>query len=181
MTNRTEVTLAWIIVGIIAVPMCILHPGVLVAGILGYALWILYNHYKRQKRERADTFIFRLYLGYFQNIFSTLLPPCQVSIIFRLDTNHFVIQSIFRIHEQYFQNKMCVLYFQKNGNLPFSRDVLFLDSVSSLLVIFGGKGTQFIFSPNKGRYFQIYFQLFLELFLEKRLDFTFSFLIIYKN
>ena len=47
MTNKTEVTLAWIIVGIVAVPMCILHPGVLVAGILGYALWTLYNHYKR--------------------------------------------------------------------------------------------------------------------------------------
>ena len=181
MRSKEEIAIAWIIVALVMIPMCILHPGVLVACILVYALWILYNHYKRQKRERADTFTFRLFLGYFQNIFSTLLPPCQVSISFRFITNHFVIQSIFRKHEQYFQSIMCVLYFWKNGNLPFYRDSLFLVRVCSLLGRSGGRGTQFIFSPNKGRYFQIYFQLFLELFLEKRLDFSFSFLIIYKN
>ena len=148
MRSKEEIAIAWIIVALVMIPMCILHPGVLVAGILGYALYILYNHYKRQKRERADTFTFRLFLGYFENIFSTLLPPCQVSISFRFITNHFVIQSIFRKHEQYFQSIMCVLYFWRNGNLPFCQDVLFLVRVCSLLGRSGGRGTQFIFSPN---------------------------------
>ena len=47
MGNKTEVAIAWIIVGLVMIPMCILQPGVLVATILGYALWTLYNHYKR--------------------------------------------------------------------------------------------------------------------------------------
>ena len=46
MRSKEEIAIAWIIVGIVMIPMCILHPGVLVAGILGYALWTLYNHYK---------------------------------------------------------------------------------------------------------------------------------------
>ena len=47
MRSKEEIAIAWIIVALVMIPMCILHPGVLVAGILGYALWILYNHYKR--------------------------------------------------------------------------------------------------------------------------------------
>ena len=46
MRSKEEIAIAWIIVALVMIPMCILHPGVLVATILGYALWTLYNHYK---------------------------------------------------------------------------------------------------------------------------------------
>lgn len=44
--TETEVALAWVIVGLVALPLIVLYPGVLGIGILGYALYILYTHYR---------------------------------------------------------------------------------------------------------------------------------------
>ena len=46
MKSKEEVALAWIIVGLVLVPLMLLYPPVLVAIILGYALYILYTHYR---------------------------------------------------------------------------------------------------------------------------------------
>ena len=45
--TETEVALAWVIVGLVALPLIVLYPGVLGIGILGYALYILYTHYSK--------------------------------------------------------------------------------------------------------------------------------------
>ena len=45
--TEIEVTLAWVIVGLVVLPLIVLYPGVLGIGILGYALYILYNHYNK--------------------------------------------------------------------------------------------------------------------------------------
>ena len=47
MRSKEEVALAWIIVALVVLPLIILYPPVLVVGILGYALSILYTHYRR--------------------------------------------------------------------------------------------------------------------------------------
>ena len=47
MRTRQEVALAWVIVVLVALPIVILYPAVIGIGILGYALYILYTHYRR--------------------------------------------------------------------------------------------------------------------------------------
>jgi len=47
MRSKEEVALAWIIVALVVLPLIVLYPPVLVVGILGYALSILYTHYRR--------------------------------------------------------------------------------------------------------------------------------------
>jgi 1,4-dihydroxy-2-naphthoate octaprenyltransferase len=47
MRTRQEVALAWVIVVLVALPIVILYPAVIGIGILGYALHILYTHYRR--------------------------------------------------------------------------------------------------------------------------------------
>jgi len=47
MRTRQEVALAWVIVALVALPLVVLYPAVIGIGILGYALYILYTHYRR--------------------------------------------------------------------------------------------------------------------------------------
>jgi hypothetical protein len=47
MRTKQEVALAWIIVGLVVLPLVILYPPVVLVGIVGYALSILYNHYSK--------------------------------------------------------------------------------------------------------------------------------------
>ena len=47
MRTRQEVALAWVIVALVALPIVVLYPAVIGIGILGYALYILYTHYRR--------------------------------------------------------------------------------------------------------------------------------------
>lgn len=47
MRSKEEVALAWVIVVLVALPIVVLYPAVIGIGILGYALRILYTHYRR--------------------------------------------------------------------------------------------------------------------------------------
>jgi len=47
MRTKQEVALAWIIVGLVVLPLVVLYPPVVLVGIVGYALSILYNHYSK--------------------------------------------------------------------------------------------------------------------------------------
>ena len=47
MRTKQEVALAWIIVGLVVLPLVILYPPVVLVGIVGYALSIPYNHYSK--------------------------------------------------------------------------------------------------------------------------------------
>ena len=130
----------------------------------------------RGRRGRGPT---QLFLDYFWNNFSTLYPPYQVSIIFRFDTNHFVIQSIFRNHEQYFQFKMCVLYIFRLVNLPSLHVCLFLVRVCSLLGRSGGRGAGFIFSPIQPFIFRLVLVQYLFIFRLVLVQYVFIFRIIF--
>ena len=46
MRTRQEVALAWVIVALVALPIVVLYPAVIGIGILGYALRVLYTHYR---------------------------------------------------------------------------------------------------------------------------------------
>ena len=141
--SKELIAMAWIIVGLVVLPLIVLYPPVVMVAIVGYALRILYTHYKAQKREKADTVIFSpIYI-----ISSTWYPPQQVSSIFRRNTNWFEIQSTFRIHKQYFQMKMCVVWIGRIVKASFSQYDLFLERVCSLLRRRRGRGAVFIFSP----------------------------------
>ena len=48
MRSKEEITLVWIALGIIAVPFVILNPGILVFALVGYCLYVLYDHYIRK-------------------------------------------------------------------------------------------------------------------------------------
>ena len=53
MKNRSkeEWILAWIIIMIVLVPLAIIYPITIVAVILGYALWIVWdNHHETRKQ-----------------------------------------------------------------------------------------------------------------------------------
>ena len=43
---KEELMLMWIIVGLVAIPICILNPGFIVMGLFIYALVKLIKHYK---------------------------------------------------------------------------------------------------------------------------------------
>ena len=47
MRSKEEVALAWIIVALVALPLVVLYPPVVLIAIVGYALYILYTHYRR--------------------------------------------------------------------------------------------------------------------------------------
>jgi preprotein translocase subunit Sss1 len=47
MKSKEEVALAWIIVALVVLPLVVLYPPVILVGIVGYALRILYTHYRR--------------------------------------------------------------------------------------------------------------------------------------
>ncbi len=46
MRNKEEVAIAWIIVALVVLPLIVLYPPVIMIGIVGYALRILYTHYR---------------------------------------------------------------------------------------------------------------------------------------
>ena len=46
MKSKEEVALAWIVVALVALPLVILYPPVVLIGIVGYALRVLYTHYR---------------------------------------------------------------------------------------------------------------------------------------
>lgn len=46
MTSKEEVALAWITVALVVIPLVVLYPPVVLVGVLGYALHVLYTHYK---------------------------------------------------------------------------------------------------------------------------------------
>ena len=45
MKTKEEIALLWIIVGLVAIPICILYPPVVLIGIFMYAAINLYKHY----------------------------------------------------------------------------------------------------------------------------------------
>jgi hypothetical protein len=45
MKSKEELALMWIIVSLIAIPLCIVQPLILVFGIFIYAAFNLYKHY----------------------------------------------------------------------------------------------------------------------------------------
>ena len=47
MRSKEEVALAWIIVALVALPLVVLYPPVVLIAIIGYALRVLYTHYRR--------------------------------------------------------------------------------------------------------------------------------------
>lgn len=47
MRNKEEVAIAWIVVALVVLPLMILYPPVVLIGIIGYALRVLYTHYRR--------------------------------------------------------------------------------------------------------------------------------------
>jgi len=46
MKSKEEIALAWIIVGLVVLPLVVLYPPVILIGIVGYALRVLYTHYR---------------------------------------------------------------------------------------------------------------------------------------
>ena len=44
--SKELIAMAWIIVGLVVLPLVVLYPPVVMVAIVGYALWILYDHYK---------------------------------------------------------------------------------------------------------------------------------------
>ena len=46
MKSKEEVAIAWIIVALVVLPLVVLYPPVILIGIIGYALRILYTHYR---------------------------------------------------------------------------------------------------------------------------------------
>ena len=47
MRNKEEVALAWIIVALVVLPLVVLYPPVVLIALVGYALHVLYTHYRR--------------------------------------------------------------------------------------------------------------------------------------
>ena len=45
MKSKEEIALLWIVVGLVAIPICILYPPVVLIGIFMYAAINLYKHY----------------------------------------------------------------------------------------------------------------------------------------
>ena len=45
MKSKEEIALLWIVVGLVAIPICILYPPVVLVGIFMYAAISLYKHY----------------------------------------------------------------------------------------------------------------------------------------
>ena len=45
MKSKEEIALLWIVVGLIVIPLAILHPPVILIGIFMYAVVNLYKHY----------------------------------------------------------------------------------------------------------------------------------------
>ena len=45
MKSKEEIALLWIVVGLVAIPTCILYPPVVLIGIFMYATISLYKHY----------------------------------------------------------------------------------------------------------------------------------------
>jgi len=45
MKSKEEIMLMWIIVGLVMIPLCIVQPFIIVAGIFIYATINLYKHY----------------------------------------------------------------------------------------------------------------------------------------
>jgi hypothetical protein len=45
MRNKEEVAIAWLIMILMIVPLVILYPPVLMIGIIGYCVYVLYDHY----------------------------------------------------------------------------------------------------------------------------------------
>ncbi len=49
MRSKEEIALVWIALGIITIPFVVLNPGILVFALIGYCLYVLHDHYIRQK------------------------------------------------------------------------------------------------------------------------------------
>jgi len=46
MRTKEEVAIAWIVVALVVLPLVVLYPPVILIGIIGYALRVLYTHYR---------------------------------------------------------------------------------------------------------------------------------------
>ena len=46
MRSKEEVALAWIIVALVVLPLIVLYPPIVLIAIIGYALRVLYTHYR---------------------------------------------------------------------------------------------------------------------------------------
>jgi len=47
MRSKEELTIAWIVLTMVAIPAVVLFPVTIVIGIIGYCLYILYSHYSK--------------------------------------------------------------------------------------------------------------------------------------
>jgi len=48
MKSKEEVALAWIIVGLLVIPLVILYPPVILIALLGWATWTLWRNYSER-------------------------------------------------------------------------------------------------------------------------------------
>jgi|LULU01.1.fsa_nt_gb hypothetical protein len=51
MRTKEEVAIAWIAVAILALPVVVLYPYVLIIALFGYCSYILYDHYSNRIKK----------------------------------------------------------------------------------------------------------------------------------